>query len=156
MDESQDQKGFTLIELLVVVALIAILLSVALISIKPSESAVLRKASQQVKGALISMCDQAAFDQHIYQLLPDEKGLTVLVYQQKEWQESDRFKPYQWPESVNASWQQGQILASLNGEIIVGWMCWPSGEVTAGKVVLKMNDTEKVVEWNGVLKFEAS
>ena len=75
MNKTPNQAGFTLIELMVVVVIVSVLLASAVLSLKPNESATLRQQTIAFKGALIAMCDQATFDQHIYVLVPKKKGI---------------------------------------------------------------------------------
>lgn len=142
-------------ELIVVVAVIAILLSVALLSIKPSETAKLRQQTAKVKGLVISVCDQAAFDQKVYFISPDRNGLNVEVLEKGSWQKSHKWPSLNWESELEVDWSSERVFNSAVGENSKeGWMCWPSGELTPGKVIFTLDKTQSTLEWNAVMQFE--
>jgi len=151
------QQGFTLIELMVVIVILAILLSTAIMSLKPNEAAELRQQTIAFKGVLISICDKSAFDQHIYALIPDKKGVSVKRLSKSEWQDVDlngiNSESSNWHEAIKVNWQLNEEIAKSNGLKKAGWMCWPSGEVSKGSISFKLNKLSNILEWDEILDF---
>lgn len=151
------QLGFTLLELMVVVVILAILLSFAIVSLKPNQSAELRKQTVAFKGALITICDQSAFDQHIYALIPSKKGIQIQRLVKGSWQASGlkmvNESSLNWNEAITVSWDLNDELAKSYGLKQAGWMCWPSGEVNAGSISFKLNELSHDLQWNEILDF---
>ena len=157
MNKTPNQAGFTLIELMVVVVIVSVLLASAVLSLKPNESATLRQQTIAFKGALIAMCDQATFDQHIYALVPKKDGIEFFKLVNKQWQVADFFRntdALQWNENIKISWQLSEQLAKQYGLESAGWLCWPSGEVKAGKIAFELGETINQLSWNEILEFE--
>ncbi len=151
------QRGFTLIELMVVIVILAVLLSLAIVSLKPNQAAELRQQSIAFKGALIAMCDKSAFDQHIYALIPGEQNISMQKLVKGVWQETSlgliEKSALQWNKAIKVSWELDKELAKSNGLEEAGWMCWPSGEVNAGKISFKLNELTNTLQWNEILNF---
>lgn len=154
---NRQQVGFTLIELMVVIVILSILLSTAVMSLKPNESAELRQQTIAFKGALISICDKSAFDQHIYALVPDKKGLEVKRLSKGVWQEADlgaiNSNSLKWHEAMKVDWILNEEISKSNGLKKAGWMCWPSGEVNRGSISFKLNNLTNSLQWNEILDF---
>ena len=150
----RPQHGFTLMELIVVVVVISILLSLALMSMKPNEAAQLRQQTANLKGLIISVCDQSAFEQKIYLLTPNSNGLVVETFEDGKWQPSDKWKDLNWHESVEVDWTFDRKFAVFDQKAAQGWMCWPSGEVTAGKITVTLDKFQRTLQWNTMMQFE--
>lgn len=150
----RQQQGFTLIELLVVVVIVAVLLSVTVLSVKPNEAAKVRQQTQAFKGLLLAMCDQAAFQQTLFLLMPSESGLSVAKWQAKTWQASERFMDQAWLQGIEMDWMVDVELAKQQQWPAAGWMCWPSGEVMAGQIRFKLGEAQTELSWDPLLRFE--
>lgn len=150
------QGGFTLIELMVVIVIIAVVLSVGVIAVKPSESALLNKQVAQFKGALMQTCDLAAFEQKIYALVPNQKGLEMYRLENASWQIAPKSQTLKWSEGITVNWSLDESLANANKLPEPGWLCWPSGEVLEGRIDFKLADSQRHLSWSQVLRFETN
>lgn len=145
-----DQKGFTLIELLVVVAIIAIMLSVVTLSVSSSGDSKLRKQTAAMKGVLIALCDRAAFDQRPYLAMPKPEGLEFARLVKRDWQAAERLTPALWEAGVEVAWELDQDAAKQRGLPAVGWVCWPSGELSAGEMVFSLDKRSVRLSWDAL------
>ncbi|WP_130538066.1 prepilin-type N-terminal cleavage/methylation domain-containing protein [Thiomicrorhabdus indica] len=151
------EKGFTLIELMVVLVVVAILLSAMTQSFRFGSSDELRSQQAKLRGLLMNVADLAVFEGKPYLLTPDKKGLQVWSWASGEWRAQTKIADYEWPENIEPTWQlevKAPAYLQLPAE---GWLFWPSGEATAGKIELIVEDKEqeisRQVEWNRILEF---
>lgn len=170
----QRQSGFTLIELMVVVVIIAVVVSVGVMSLGSSEQATLRSQERSVKALLLYVRDQAAFNQQLYLVEVNEKGLSAYRLRQNRWQADETTKPLKWDEALTVDWKIGSFqtqdgLLNQTGQDMdgrEGWLFWPSGEVIPGEIhfaplqsdVSSQNRTDnkqRGLRWNELLQFEA-
>lgn len=147
------QQGFTLIELMVVLVIVAVLLSAAVVAINPNETAKLRQQTAAMQGLLTAMCDQAAFEQKLYLLMPDKNGLSIAKWSQQSWQASDHFKDKPWLSGIEPSWDLDAEKALQQNWPAPGWMCWPSGELMAGSIQFQLGDSRVALEWDEMMVF---
>lgn len=147
------QSGFTLIELMVVLVIVGVLLSATVISIKPSESGKMRKQTAAFKGLMQAVCDQSAFDQHIYVMMPTEKGIDVSYLSKQKWTAVERFNKFQWVDGIEVDWQLSAEQAKKDKLPAPGWMCWPSGEIKKGQITFQFDSLKETVRWNSLRQF---
>lgn len=154
------QSGFTLIELMVVLVVVAVLLSAMTQSFKFGKSDELRSEQAKLRGLLLNLRDQASFSGVPRLLSADKQGLQTWQWSQGQWQVDDTFKDYAWPEDVEVDWQFNEFEKQQRNLPAGGWFFWPSGEVSAGKIALTIEENEqdilRVLEWNEVLEFDSA
>ncbi|WP_319558044.1 pilus assembly FimT family protein [Thiomicrorhabdus sp.] len=155
LPESRAQGGFTLLELMVVVVIMAVVVSIGVLNLGGNEQAQLRAQQKQLQGLLGWARDQATFEQRLFLLQPSEKGIHVWVYRQSNWQESQKIPLTAWQDGVKVEWKSVGLVRQ-DGRL--GWLIWPSGEVTPGEIdfslVSKQEMKEKLV-WDGLLQWQS-
>lgn len=155
---ARAQKGFTLIELMVVLVIVAVLLSAMTQSFKFGSSDELRSEQAKIRGLLVNLQDQASFSGQPLLLTVDQKGMQTWQFSKGDWQPANRFADYRWPEGVKVDWQFNELETQQRNLPAGGWLFWPSGEVSAGKIALSIEENRqevlRVLEWNGVLEFD--
>lgn len=151
------EKGFTLIELMVVLVVVAILLSAMTQSFRFGSSDQLRSEQAKLRGLIMNVADLAVFEGKPYLLTPDQKGLQVWQWSSGTWRAQTNIEDYEWPENIDSTWQLEVKAPNYLKLPAEGWLFWPSGEVTAGKIELIVEDKEQEVsrylEWNRLLDF---
>lgn len=162
MLDARRQGGFTLIELMVVVAIVAVLLSAVVVAIQPSEASKVRQQVSAVQGWMQSVCDRAAFDQHVYAMMPDEKGLALARLNNQAWQMVSATKggerlwldglQVEWELPINSRWQSSDQAETPRP----GWLCWPSGERQSGALHFTLGDTQRTLSWNPLGDFDVA
>ncbi len=151
------EKGFTLIELMVVLVVVAILLSAMTQSFRFGSSDELRSEQAKLRGLLLNVSDLAVFEGKPYLLTPDQKGLQVWKWSSGEWRAQTKIADYEWPENIEPTWQLETKVPNYLQLPAEGWLFWPSGEVSDGKIELIVEEKEQEVsrylEWNRLLEF---
>ncbi|UQB41712.1 prepilin-type N-terminal cleavage/methylation domain-containing protein [Thiomicrospira microaerophila] len=130
------QAGFTLIELIVVVAIVAVVLAVGMMSLGGRDTQQQRQQWTQAQSLLQMACDQAAFQQRIYLVAVTEQGLEAYYRHQGDWLPAE-MKKVVWSETSQMVWQVDDGLKERWQLPEPGWLCWPSGLVSEGKLSLQ-------------------
>ncbi len=152
--DNMKQAGFTLIELMIVLVVLAVVLAVGIVAMTPSKSAVINQQVALVKGGLQQTCDQAAFGQRVFALIPSDKGLSMRYLRQQKWHDFEASKQVSWSEEFKVSWVVDEDVAKQNNLATPGWLCWPSGEVLEGSVTFELDDYFAKLSWDSFLRFE--
>lgn len=148
------QAGFTLIELMVVVVIVAVMLSAVTFSVSTSDGAKLRKQEAAMKGVITALCDRATFQQKLYLAMPEEKGLSFAKYEREQWVEVSRIEQAPWEAGVEVKWSLDAEAAKQSGLPKPGWVCWPSGEVSAGDIIFRVDKNQTILSWDELGRFK--
>ncbi|WP_319380148.1 prepilin-type N-terminal cleavage/methylation domain-containing protein [Thiomicrorhabdus sp.] len=155
-DGTSCQQGFTLLELMVVMVIMAVVVSVGVLNLGGNEQAQLRAQQKQFQGVFEWARDQATFEQKLFLLQPDEKGIRLWVRRQAEWVESARIPFRPWQEGLKVEWK---TVGMVRQEGRLGWLVWPSGEVTEGEIRFALSakaDVGESLAWDGFLQWKNS
>jgi len=151
------QKGFTLIELMVVVVIISVVVSVGVVSMGRVNFDIGATEKAKIQTLLKQVSDESAFKQKLLLLVPDDKGLKLYVKKDFKWQPDESIEALQWHEAFEAEWELDSLQARQLKLPEAGWLFWPSGDVTPGKIkLISLNNDDKesvLIEWDSLLQF---
>ncbi|MDY0136848.1 MAG: prepilin-type N-terminal cleavage/methylation domain-containing protein [Thiomicrospira sp.] len=146
-----SQAGFTLMELLVVLVIVAVVLSAGLLSFRQDTSRYVAQQANQIQGLLQAGCDEAVWGQRLVFFEVSEKGLQPWVHRQGRWQVFTDLKPLAWHPSVQVDWTLPALSGGAYDLPAEGWLCWPSGDLTAGE--MRLNQHRLIWDEGGVFVF---
>ena len=160
------QAGFTLIELMVVVVIMSVVVSVGVLSLGRLNQDLAQDQQAKIESFFTQVADQAAFNQKMYLVAPDNTGLKVFSYQTYQWQPEIEFETFAWHSGFKASWDVDKTFAEQQQLTSPGWVFWPSGDVLPGKILLEavtqdasisstdgLSQNLVTVSWNDALEF---
>jgi len=161
LNKHKSQQGFTLIELMVVVVIMSVVVSVGILSLGRFNQDLLENQQAKIESYFTQIADQSTFSQTMYLIVPDDEGLTPFKYVDYQWQSVEDMSVLLWHSGFVAEWEVDEHFAEQQSLPRPGWVFWPSGDVLAGKILLKSindgvadpADNEVALSWNESLEF---